>query len=192
LRHPGGPNHNPTFKGGAAMTEKHLTTPEEIWKPIPGFPGYEVSDHGRVKSFLRQKPFKILDSREDTGGYPYVGLTKEGKIQNKSVHQLVLLAFIGPCPPGHESCHGDGVRSNCHLYNLRWDTKPANYQDRHSHGTENTGIKNGRAIINEETVKQIRQMAADGKSLRTIERTLNLTPDVVSKVVHRIRWKHVQ
>lgn len=165
---------------------------KEIWKPILGFAGYEVSNHGRVRSWMSvNHPGKILSPAKTSSGYMQVSLSLRGSLHPLRIHRLVLIAFVGPCPTGMESCHKDGIRSNNCLSNLRWGTKSSNYQDRHGHNTDNTGTKNGRATINEETVKQIRQMASEGKSLRSIERTLNLPEAVVSKVVHRKTWKHI-
>ena len=177
-----------SFTGDLTMTENQ----KEIWKPVIGFSGYEVSNHGRVRSWMSiNYPRKILSPAKTSTGYMQVSLALNGVMYPVRVHRLVLIAFVGLCPEGMESCHKDGNRSNNFLYNLRWGTKSSNYQDRHEHNTDNTGTKNGRATINEETVKQIRQMASEGKSLRSIERTLNLPEAVVSKVVHRKTWKHV-
>ena len=45
------------------------------------------------------------------------------------VHVLVLEAFVGPRPAGHEGRHLDDVRSNNTLSNLAWGTQGENYQD---------------------------------------------------------------
>lgn len=116
----------------------------ETWKPIPGWEGaYEVSDQGRVRSLPRAvRHYRGGASRR--GGrilrpgvvrdYERVVLQRDGRTKNVAVHRLVLTAFIGPCPPGMEACHGDGNRRNNRLSNLRWDTKAANCRDRTTHG----------------------------------------------------------
>lgn len=45
------------------------------------------------------------------------------------VHRLVLEAFVGPCPPGMEACHWNGIPGDNRLHNLRWDTPSANNAD---------------------------------------------------------------
>ena len=52
---------------------------DETWKAIDDFSGYEVSDHGRVKSFRRASAHKmihgqILSSSPDLHGYARVNL----------------------------------------------------------------------------------------------------------------------
>lgn len=51
-----------------------------------------------------------------------------------AVHVLVLEEFVGLCPPGMESCHGDGDTQNNWLTNLRWDTPTNNNADKIKHG----------------------------------------------------------
>jgi hypothetical protein len=46
------------------------------------------------------------------------------------VHQLVLLAFRGPCPSGMECLHNDDVKNNNELTNLRYGTRSENNKDR--------------------------------------------------------------
>jgi hypothetical protein len=113
----------------------------EIWKAIPGHEGaYEVSDQGRVRSlhrkipvvsrkgkpYLKTVPGRILRPNLHPRGYHYVTLGKRSK---RKVHALVLIAFVGPCPPDNESCHNDGDPANNMLGNLRWDTHHNNVRD---------------------------------------------------------------
>lgn len=53
----------------------------------------------------------------------------------KYVHQLVLLAFIGPPPIGQEVRHLNGVASDNRLENLAYGTKKENVDDSRRHGT---------------------------------------------------------
>ena len=110
----------------------------ETWKQIPGHPGYEVSDHGRVRSVDRyvettngQRRFyrgKMLrPGRMNDHGHVSVMLgRREG---SRCVHDLVLRAFKGPPPEGHEGLHRDGDGSNNQLSNLRWGTRSENNRD---------------------------------------------------------------
>lgn len=124
----------------------------EIWKPVVGYEGiYEVSDHGRVRSLDRIQVYSRIDQYSGreltvhrlhrgrmlrpgrmTAGHLSVAL---GKGNSVCVHVLVLEAFVGPCPPGHESLHRDDVPSNNVLDNLRWGTRSDNIRD---------AIRNGR------------------------------------------------
>jgi hypothetical protein len=116
----------------------------ETWRDIPGWAGYyAVSDLGRVKSLARTIVIRTGVTRDrkeevrrpgvDSSGYLSVPLSRDGRKVQIAVHRLVLLAFVGPCPPGLEGCHGDGDKFNNCVSNLRWDTHSANMVDRISH-----------------------------------------------------------
>ncbi len=105
----------------------------EIWKACPGYDGYEVSTLGRVRS-----PDQILSTAPGSHGYPQVQL-RRGNV--RTVHSLVLEAFVGPRPEGMEACHDDGDKLNAKLINLRWDTPGANGQDKSRHGTAKAGAQ---------------------------------------------------
>lgn len=105
----------------------------EQWRPVLNYSGYEVSNHGRVRS-LKAKEIRLLRTTSRYG-YPSVVLSVKCHKTNKPVHGLVLEAFIGPRPSGMQCCHGNGVRNDNRLTNLRWDTPKANAADKVGHGT---------------------------------------------------------
>lgn len=77
---------------------------KEIWKDIDGFPGYQVSSEGRVRSFrdyhgnITDIP-KILKPRVNEDGYYELTLyTIDRKKTTKRVHKLVAEAFLGKQP----------------------------------------------------------------------------------------------
>lgn len=137
---------------------------EEIWKPVVGFNGYEVSDIGNVRSWKnnqcgRRLFPKILRPR-DCKGYLANTLLRcsDKKFVSKCVHILVLEAFVCKRPTGLQACHNDGNRLNNSVENLRWDTCQNNHKDRIKHGTSNPGVANSRAKLTVEDVLQIRHM----------------------------------
>jgi hypothetical protein len=104
----------------------------EIWKDVPGYEGqYQVSNEGRVKSFRRRKDGVLLAPGRMPGGHLSVSL---GRGRSRCVHELVLLAFVGPRQPGQECLHGNGNPSDNHLANLRWGTRSENLRDKVLHG----------------------------------------------------------
>jgi hypothetical protein len=68
-------------------------------------------------------------------GYRRVRLSIGGVSRGKSVHALVLEAFVGPPSTGMEGCHWDNNRANNRLVNLRWGTHSENMLDQVRHGT---------------------------------------------------------
>lgn len=69
----------------------------ETFIPIKGYEGlYEISSEGRVKS-CRKKDF-FLKQHDDTHGYLFVNLSKNGKGTSIKVHRLVAEHFLdNPC-----------------------------------------------------------------------------------------------
>lgn len=129
----------------------------EEWRPIPGYEGlYEVSDQGRVKSVERRVPFVNRWGQEITrrvpecirevsvhpnGGHLYLTLHNRKRRQH-FVHNLVLLAFVGPRPDDKpETRHLDGDPTNNRLENLRYGTSKENADDQRAHGTHRNARK---------------------------------------------------
>jgi hypothetical protein len=104
------------------------------WKPIPTFPGYFVSDDGRVLSRKRKQP-RLLSIATDREGRPLVALRQDGRLVTRRVHVLMLLAFVGPRPDGHVIRHLDGDPTNNILSNLAYGTHSDNGFDAVAHGT---------------------------------------------------------
>lgn len=112
------------------------------WRAIPGYEGYyEVSDDGQVRTLPRtdirgvQVKTRTRALNPNASGYPSLALAKDGSKWFIPVHRLVMLAFIGPCPDGHEVLHADGTRTNNNLSNLSYGTRTDNVRDSLRHGT---------------------------------------------------------
>lgn len=111
----------------------------EIWKPIYGFPHYEVSNKGRVRSLDRYSYHpqgrrlikgKILEGGIDSYGYHIVLLyfSSGGNRWTAKVHRLVAEAFIPNPENKPEVNHKDGNKLNNHVDNLEWVTSSENIQ----------------------------------------------------------------
>ena len=109
----------------------------EVWKDIAGWEGlYQVSSCSRVRSldwyqtrysrngkeYLQLHKGRILKTRLNPHGYPYVNLYKDGKMTSKTLHRLVANAFI-PNPDSLPCInHKDENPSNPSISNLEWCT----------------------------------------------------------------------
>lgn len=121
----------------------------EAWAYIPGVDvKYIVSDQGRVFSYHSNK---FLKPGRMSSGHVSVAL---GRGNSRCVHELVLLAFKGPRPPGYEGRHLNGVPNDNRLTNLEWATKSRNSQDKKYH--------NGAKVykLTPRDVKQIKYLLA--------------------------------
>lgn len=104
------------------------------WASVPGWPGYEVSDQGRVRSVPRTLADgrtaggTVLRQRADRDGYLWVDLRDGARRRTAAVHVLVALAFRGR--RRGEVRHLDDQPWNNTAGNLRWGTRSQNRQDR--------------------------------------------------------------
>lgn len=101
---------------------------KEEWKDIEDFPGYGISNWGRVSN--DSAGGRLLTQVPNQQGILQVGLVKRepgsvgpGKQFKRSVALLVAKAFL-PDPPEHWSSptpiHRDGDKTHNHLDNLDW------------------------------------------------------------------------
>lgn len=172
----------------------------EQWAAVREYEGsYEVSNLGRVRNVARHtaggfKRERILkhdvDQREGFGSYHRVTLSHRGNTQRRQVHILVLEAFVGPQPIGHDGCHNDGDPDNNALSNLRWDTKKNNNADKILHGTHQKGSANPAAKLTESCVERVRDLLACGVSQKGIAQHMDVSHRVIWNIDHGRSWRH--
>lgn len=95
---------------------------KEEFRPIEGYPGYLVSNLGRVMSVRRKSGPRVLSLHASRYGYMQVMVCFGGCMTSLYVSRLVLAAFEGyPADPWLcVARHLDGDLSNCSLDNLVW------------------------------------------------------------------------
>lgn len=104
---------------------------DEEWRPIPGWEElYEISDLGRVRTIGKGKgrrpPGRVLCQRYSRDGYLRVRLTRSRCEHNPYVHAVVLAAFVGVRPIGHDIDHLNNDRGDSRLTNLEYVTTSEN------------------------------------------------------------------
>lgn len=100
---------------------------DERWLPICDFPGYWVSNRGRVYGPGRGKHGKFLKLVYQ-GGYYKVTLTRKGLKVDRRVNRLVAQAFKENPRKVPLVMHKDNDPTNNHIDNLEWGTYSENNQ----------------------------------------------------------------
>lgn len=163
----------------------------EIWKDIPGFEGrYQVSDLGRVKSFVstfngvnvKSMKERILKPLPSGGGYVRVRLTNGGnKGRFYLIHRLVMIAFVGGDAGKLQVNHINGNKTDNRLQNLEWASQSENVHHAYKHGLMkpcDNGLKKRIAALRDGEVigefDSMRDMCrALGLDRRSVQRTMS-------------------
>lgn len=158
-----------------------------IWKTIPGFSKYEISEAGNIRRRSDHLPIK---SPLNEHGYFRAQLSDDNdKRCQRLVHRLLLLTFVGEPPTEkHVGAHDDGCRTNNALSNLRWATVRENHDDMDKHKTRAVGSSHGRAKLTDDQVREIR---ASNLSNMKLESIFNLSNVAISKIKRRVSYPHV-
>lgn len=92
---------------------------DEIWKRIPDFPEYLVSNHGRV---INHETDHIKTPTPNQLGIPNVCFSQKRIQSRRGLALLVANAFLEPHirPTFTTPINLDGDRFNCHVDNLAW------------------------------------------------------------------------
>lgn len=158
----------------------------EIWKPVPGYEGYEASSEGRIRRTFS----RILKGRADD----YFRITMyTPRLKRVAVHAMVASAFLGPRPPGLVHNHKDGNKINNRPDNLEYVTYSENIQ--HAYDVlkrpRNSGVTHGRAKLTEDDVRSIRRMREEGASIATIATHFKMSQAMICRITTRKNWTHI-
>jgi hypothetical protein len=178
----------------------------EVFKPVPGHPGYEVSDHGRVRSLDRivvkhhfgvdreftikgkvLKPAIVHIGPGRSNRTPHLKVAL-GRDNQRQVHQLVMLAFVGP-PNGLWINHLDGDGTNNHLSNLEYCTPKRNSE--HAVHTGLTPMPPGAGKLTVDDVRAIKSRLLKGETGASIGRRYGVTKEMIYGIKRGKSWAWV-
>ena len=96
---------------------------KEIWRVVPNFEDYEVSNMGRIR---RRSDKYIRALKKNKLGYVRIDLYKNHKPHWLSVHRIVAQTFLenNECLP--QVNHKNGVKNDNRLENLEWCSRSEN------------------------------------------------------------------
>lgn len=155
------------------------------WKDIPGYPGYQATRTGRIRSSERVVVTKTgkrrylgfeLKPGRASHGYLTVCL---GRRRTVCVHYILAITFIGPPPfDGAEVRHKNDERQDNRIENLCWGSRSDNNRDK-----KWNRVPSNHKLTPEE-VRQIKERFKEEKRGTGAQaaRDFNVSQAVVSKI----------
>lgn len=167
---------------------------DTIYKSLDfmGFPFHRIGDDGLLWKLKRGAWHQVVRGPQ-ANGYFRLTLRHQGVKITIGYHQLVLLAFVGPCPEGMMARHyPDRTKTNNALTNLSWATPLQNMLDKIEHGTMTRGEDVNTCKLTEAEVVTIREMYATRMhSLASLGRQFGVSYVQVRHIVTGQMWKHL-
>ena len=170
-------------------TTESITAAEE-WRPIPGFEGlYDVSNIGRVRSYKRGPPGRILRAaiNPSTRYFCFSIVRLREKRRTRPVHVLVAAAFLGQRPRGYQVNHISGDRQDNRPENLEYLTPSENQL----HACRVLGSRRGKVKLTDDQVREIRTLAGTMVQ-REIGRRFGVMGSYVSEILSGKKRARVQ
>lgn len=189
---------------------------QEIWLPIDGASGYQVSNKGRVRSIRRTKSFfwsngvrcvstykgRVLKPIYNQKGYQMVRIYFDNKeFKSISVHRLVAIAFVhNPRPNEYDQVnHINGEKDDNHVENLEWCNNSMNQKHAYKMGLSRHVPINERPVAQidaktGEVIKEWQSLSDAYRGTHVLQRTIVKmanNPDYVPNKGNSInfRWK---
>lgn len=124
-----------------------------------------------------------------------VSLWRGGSPSTHRVHKLVMGAFVGPYPEGHNINHKDGNPSNNALVNLEYVTFKENSQHAVRTGLHHFGERTGNAKLTPAIVREIRALHIPHKqtefSMPNLAKRYGVCYSTIKGVLSGRTWAHV-
>jgi len=176
----------------------------EFWRKIEGWPAYDVSNWGRVRSYwtfynserrgqcrwkIGPTP-KVIGQHYDKRGYARVVLSDKMRYKRgltRTIHRLVAEAFL-PNPDNLPQVnHKNACRADNRLWNLEHVSRSQNMRHAFDSGLFDRIIKHGTlnnlSTISDDEVRIIHKLSALGASVPLIAKAMRISERQVGRFV---------
>jgi hypothetical protein len=178
---------------------------EEIWKPIPNFENYEASSFGRIRSIDRRSNYKNISTKIQKGkiitpyktnkGYLRLGLRKNNKCYQLSVHRLIALSFIENTNNYSDVNHINMVKTDNNVENLEWLNNKENLEYSKKNNPlfyeKRRGEKHHSSSLTETQVKEIKYLNYIGFTDCQIRDFMKIDRSIIYNITSNRLWKHI-
>lgn len=167
-----------------AIAPKKTNDVRETWKEVAGYPGYSVSDAGRLRGISG----RILRPALTGNGYRMATLCNASGHKIHLIHRLIAAAFCGE--EFGEVNHKDGDRLNNAASNLEWVSRSDNQRHAHDLGLKPTGIYSHLCKkLDDAKVKAIRSMKGQFSQAQ-IGQIFGISQTYVGKIHRGMKWRN--
>lgn len=149
---------------------------------------YLSSDNGKVYNLKGVE----IKQRLNADGYPVVTLGKKSNRRSIGVHRIIATLFVEN--PGNklEVNHIDGNKQNNDASNLEWVTRSEQMLHAHRTGLKSeAGELNGRHILKEEDVRDIRNLLGQGRTVYSIAKQYGRGWQTINHIAKGTTWKNI-
>ena len=146
-----------------------------VWKIIPHFEQYEVSNDAKIRRIDSQR---IKAQTLHQHGHRLVNLSMAGKSSVRSVHNLVASAFLGERKSNEIVRFLDGDRANCRLSNLEIVPRAQHVPKEGDHKPK----------LSPTDVRRIRTLLEHGVPGRAIAKAFDVSEPTISLIKSGRKW----
>jgi hypothetical protein len=161
----------------------------EIWRIVGGFPLYEVSNLGNVRS-NQYESARALRPNLKRNGYVQVCLSNDAGRKYVLVHRLVAKAFLAPAPRRPWVNHKDGNKQHNLDTNLEWSTPRQNNAHANARGVRNAMTNPKRAHkLTAEIVAEIRATVPKGRGAKAAAERFGISATLLQRILRNTMWR---
>lgn len=193
------------------LLKDFLETQIEIWKYVEGCDGYEVSNLGRVRSFLgtavkregrgrvsarlSTPHFISLSSRtskKPNKAYVTFNYRKkpDGPRVSTTVHAIVARAFLPRPFDCNQVNHKNGIKIDNRAANLEWSNTQKNQEHANLYLVRR-GERNYNSRITDAQARRVKELRKEGWQLKKIALFLDISLNTVEQISAGSRWRHI-
>ena len=167
----------------------------EIWKEIPNYEMYEVSNLGNVRrwNLTRTKFREIVPKAWGNNRYLMFTVCKHRKATKVYLHRILAQLFLPNDNPKEltDVCFTDNVCTNTDLSNLYWSNQDQRMKRRKAEGKYDPNLCNAKLtpldVITCRWMKTHKAM-----TYKELAKYYNVHPWTIYACVKRITWKHIE
>ena len=167
----------------------------EIWKPVPGYEMYEVSNEGRIRKWLKtsQRWRDIKPTVYRNNPYKMFTVCRNAKPTKLYLHRILAQLFIPNDNPSEHTdvCFLDGLCTNTALNNLYWSNQDKRMKRRQAEGKYESISHNSKLTpVDVATIRWMRHHKA--MSYKELAKYYGVHPWTIYACVKGITWKSVE